>query len=195
MPDRHAPLAWLAAQRWTLLAMAGGVAVSLYFLSLPIAIFAALVAVIAVFITVVDLEHFIIPDSANAALLILGLALVVLEAPQGGTLAALGDAAARGLAGGGALLLLRFAYLRLAGVEGLGLGDAKLATAGALLLNWPTLPIALLIASIGGILAIGTRAAAARKMPDRGAEIPFGAFLAPAIWLAFVLERTGTLAF
>jgi hypothetical protein len=32
-------------------------------------------------------------------------------------------------------------------------------------------------------------------MPDRKAEIPFGAFLAPAIWLAFLLERSGALIF
>src|SRR6185437_12694119 len=125
----------------------------------------------------------------------IGLVLIVLEAPPGGTLSALGDGLARGLVGGGALLLLRFAYLRLAAIEGLGLGDAKLAAAGALPLDWPTLPIALLIASIGGLLAIASRALGSRKMPDRVAEIPFGAFLAPAIWLAFLLERTGALSF
>jgi len=194
MIDRD-PLAWLATQRWTLAAMAGGVAVSLYLLPLPVSVFAALVAVLAVFIAVIDLEHFVIPDSANVAVLVLGLALVSLEAPPGGTLAALGDALARSLVGGGALLLLRFVYLRLAGIEGLGLGDVKLAAAGALLLDWSTLPIALLIASIGGLLAIAVRALGSRKMPDRVAEIPFGAFLAPAIWLAFLLERTGALSF
>jgi leader peptidase (prepilin peptidase)/N-methyltransferase len=194
MIDRD-PLAWLATQRWTLAAMAGGVAVSLYLLPLPVSVFAALVAVLAVFIAVIDLEHFVIPDSANVAVLVLGLALVSLEAPPGGTLAALGDALARSLVGGGALLLLRFVYLRLAGIEGLGLGDVKLAAAGALLLDWSTLPIALLIASIGGLLAIAARALGSRKMPDRVAEIPFGAFLAPAIWLAFLLERTGALSF
>jgi leader peptidase (prepilin peptidase)/N-methyltransferase len=195
MTDREPPLAWLAAQRWALAAMAGGVAAALYFLPLPVSVFAALVAVIAVFIAVVDLKHFIIPDAANATLLALGIALALLEAPPGGTAAALGDAVARGLVGGGALLLLRFVYSRLAGIEGLGLGDAKLAAGGALLLDWPTLPIALLIASAGGLLAIGARALGSRKMPDRVAEIPFGAFLAPAIWLAFMLERTGALMF
>lgn len=195
MTDREPPLAWLAAQRWAVAAMAAGVAVSLVLLPLPISVFAALAAALAVFIAVVDLEYFVIPDAANAALLMLGLALVALEAPQGGTLAALGDAVARSLAGGGALLLLRLVYLRLAGIEGLGLGDVKLAAAGALLLEWPTLPIALLIASIGGLLAIGARVLGSRKMPDRAAEIPFGAFLAPAIWLAFILERTGALMF
>jgi len=77
MIDRD-PLAWLATQRWTLAAMAGGVAVSLYLLPLPVSVFAALVAVLAVFIAVIDLEHFVIPDSANVAVLVLGLALVSL---------------------------------------------------------------------------------------------------------------------
>jgi leader peptidase (prepilin peptidase)/N-methyltransferase len=194
MADWDRSLARLAAHGWTLVAMAAGAAVSLYLLPLPISAFAALVAAIVVFIATIDLEHLVIPDAANAALLALGLVLVMLEAPPGGAVAALTDALARGLISGGALLLLRFVYLRFAGIEGLGLGDAKLAAAGALLLDWPTLPIALLIASVGGLLAIGTRALTARKMPDRAAEIPFGAFLAPAIWLALMLERTGMLA-
>jgi hypothetical protein len=55
------------------------------------------------------------------------------------------------------------------------------------------LPIALLIASVGGLLAVAARALAARSAPERGAEIPFGAFLALAVWIALVIERCGYL--
>jgi leader peptidase (prepilin peptidase)/N-methyltransferase len=175
--------------------MAGAAGISLYLLPPAIALFAAALGVIAVFIAAVDLEYLVIPDAANAGLLVLGVVLVVTEAPPGSQLTALADAAARCLAAGGALMLLRFLYFRRAGVEGLGLGDVKLAAAGAPFLAWPTLPIALLVASVGGLLAVASRGLNAGKMPDRAAEIPFGAFLAPALWLAFMLERSGALDF
>jgi leader peptidase (prepilin peptidase)/N-methyltransferase len=185
----------IAAHGGAAAAIAAGGALSLYLLPLPASVFAALLAAIAVVIAVVDLEYLVIPDLANAALLVLGAVLVVIDAPAGGVPAALLHAAARLVVAGGALLLLRYVYWRRTGVEGLGLGDAKLAAAGAPLLAWATLPVALLIASAGGLLAVASRSLMARRRPDRSAEIPFGAFLAPAIWLAFVLERSGTLVF
>jgi leader peptidase (prepilin peptidase) / N-methyltransferase len=185
----------LRAHRWALAAMVGAVGVSLYALTPPVSLFAAVLGVIAIFIAAVDLDYLVIPDAANGAVVMLGFVLVVMEAPPGSYLAAPADALGRCVAAGGALVLLRFLYFRRAGVEGLGLGDVKLAAAGAPFLAWPTLPIALLIASVGGLLAVATRGVNARKMPDRAAEIPFGAFLAPAIWLAFMLERSGVLAF
>jgi leader peptidase (prepilin peptidase)/N-methyltransferase len=185
----------LVVHGWTVAVIAGSAGLSLYLLPPPVSVFAALLAAIAVLIAAVDLEYLVIPDAANVALLALGLVLAFVEAVPGGLVMTFTDVLARCAAAGGALLLLRHAYLRFAAVEGLGLGDAKLAAAGASLLAWQTLPIALLIASVGGILAVASRGLSQRKMPDRKAEIPFGAFLAPAIWLAFMLERTGALAF
>jgi leader peptidase (prepilin peptidase)/N-methyltransferase len=187
--------AQLAAHRWTLATMVAGAGLSLYVLPAPVSIFAALLALIATVIAVVDLEYLIIPDAANVALLVLGCALVLTEADAGDHNGALADALMRAIAAGAALFALRFAYMRLAGIEGLGLGDVKLAAAGAPFLAWPTLPIALLIAALGGLLAVAGRGLGQRRMPSRSAEIPFGAFLAPAIWLAFVLERGGVLGF
>jgi leader peptidase (prepilin peptidase)/N-methyltransferase len=180
----------VAAHGWTVVAMAAAAALSLYLLNTPVSIFAALLAVLAVFVAAVDLEYLVIPDIANVALFIVGAVLTIMEAP-GHTLMALADMLARCVVAGGALLLLRYVYLRRTGAEGLGLGDVKLAAAGASALAWPTLPIASLIASAGGLLAIASRSITHRKWPDRRAEIPFGAFLALAIWIAFLLERTG----
>ena len=42
-----------------------------------------------------------------------------------------------------------------------------------------------------GVLAIVTRAVVRREPLQRQAQLPFGAFLAPAIWLSFLLERLG----
>ena len=171
--------------------MAAGAAVSFYVLPMPQAAFAAVLAALAIFIAVVDLEYLIIPDFANVAMFATGMALVVVEAWPGGLLWALGDALLRSAVAGGVLLALRYFYGRRSGVEGLGLGDAKLAAAGAPFLAWPVLPVALLIAAFGGLLAVGTQALAKRKLPGRRAEIPFGAFLAPAIWVAYMIGQVG----
>ncbi len=54
-------------------AMAGGVILSLYLLPLPQGAFAALLAALAIFIAVIDLEYRIIPDAANALMFASGL--------------------------------------------------------------------------------------------------------------------------
>jgi len=184
----------LAEYGWILAIMAGGAGVSFYLLPMPAAPFAAFLAVVAIFIAIVDIEYLVIPDSANALLFAAGLIFVFVDAGRGDYFSAFADALLRCLVAGGAFALLRFGYLRRSGAEGLGLGDAKLVAASAPFLAWSSLPVALLIASAGGLIAVAARAAIARQMPDRKAEIPFGAFLAPAIWVAFLIERTGFLA-
>jgi leader peptidase (prepilin peptidase)/N-methyltransferase len=153
------------------------------------ALFSALLAAIAIWIACVDLDRLIIPDLANAALFSLGLLLVVIEAPPADWLEMLADALMRAVLAGGLLLLVRFCFARLAGREGLGLGDVKLIAAGAPFLAWATLPYALVLAAAAAILVIGLRSIRQGQWLDRGTEIPFGAFLAPAIWVAFLLER------
>jgi leader peptidase (prepilin peptidase)/N-methyltransferase len=172
-------------------AMVAGVILSLYLLPLPQGAFAALLAALAIFIAVIDLEYRIIPDAANALMFAAGLVLVALEAFAGRLLWDLGDALLRSAAAGGVLLALRYFYGRRSGIEGLGLGDAKLAAAGAPFLAWPVLPVALLIAAFGGLLAVGAQALAKGKRPSRRDSLPFGAFLAPAIWIAYLITQTG----
>jgi leader peptidase (prepilin peptidase)/N-methyltransferase len=171
-----------------------GAVLSFGLLPLPAAAFAAVLAALALYVAAVDLDRLIIPDLANAAIFVLGLALVLTEAFPGGHLAALQDALLRSAIAGGLLYLMRFAYARLTGVFGLGLGDVKLAAAGAPFLPWQTLPMALALSAIAGVLVVVTRAIVRREMLDRRVELPFGAFLAPAIWLTFVLGRIGLFA-
>ena len=175
----------------TAAAMIGGIILSLFLLPLPQVAFAALLAALAIFIAVIDLEYRIIPDAANALMFAAGLVLVALEPFPGQLLWDLGDALLRSAAAGGALLALRYFYGWRSGIEGLGLGDAKLAAAGAPFLAWPVLPVALLIAAFGGLLAVGAQALAKGKRPSRRDSLPFGAFLAPAIWIAYLIAQTG----
>lgn len=153
------------------------------------ALFSALLAALAIWIAWVDLEHLIIPDLANAALAGLGLLLVIIETPAGARMEWVSDALMRSIAAGSLMFLVRFAFTRMAGREGLGLGDVKLMAAGATWLSWTALPYSIALAAAAAMMVIALRAIKQGAWLDRETEIPFGAFLAPAIWVAFLLER------
>lgn len=173
------------------LAAATGAGLSFVVLPWPAAGFAALLAVIAMAIVVADIEFRVIPDAANLALFVLGIAFALTDAGLADAVPVGIDALLRSVAAGGSLYILRFAYHRFTGTTGLGLGDVKLAAAGAPFLAWATLPLALVLAALAGMLAALATAASGRAALNRTMEVPFGACLAPAIWLALVLERNG----
>lgn len=175
---------------WQGFAAAFGAALfSFVTLPLTLAVFSTLLAGLAIWIALVDLEDLIIPDLANAGIAILGLTLIGIETPPAALTEEIPDALMRSIAAGGLLFLVRLAFQRFAGKEGLGLGDVKLMAAGATLLSWASLPYALILAAAAAIMLIVLRGVRHGAWLDRETEIPFGAFLAPAIWAAFVLER------
>ena len=165
------------------------------FATLPLtpAIFSALLSALAIWIARVDLERLIIPDLANIAVAALGLTFILIETPADARVEEFSDALMRGIAAGGLLFLVRLAFQRLAGKEGLGLGDVKLMAAGAVILSWASLPYALVMAAVAAILVVVLRGFSKGAWLDRETEIPFGAFLAPAIWAAFLLEQLALL--
>lgn len=77
------------------------------------------------------------------------------------------------------------AYRAIRGREGLGAGDAKLMAAAGAWLGWSLLPDVILLAALLGILATMLGRIKGRAI-DRGTTIPFGPFLAIAIWLTYV---------
>ncbi len=156
----------------------------------PAAFFLAALAVLALIVAVIDLRSFIIPDSASALIFALGLGLIATATRLDWLWTELGDALLRALVGGGTLQLLRLGYRWKTGDEGLGFGDVKLATAGAPWLGWQMMPVALEIATLAAILVISVRALSRREKIDRHLAIPFGVFLAPAIWIVAILEHT-----
>jgi len=180
--------------RWAFAAALAGAVVSFALLPWPAAGFAAMLAALAVYVAAVDLDRFIIPDAANVAILATGILLVLAEGWRAGPLGGLADALLRVLVAFGFMWTLRFAYARATGIEGLGLGDVKLAAAGAPYLMWNTLPLTLALAAIACALALSGRALLRGEPIERSRELPFGAFLAPAIWLVFVLDRLGWFA-
>jgi len=165
----------------------------LWVLPQPQASFAAVLALIVSVVAGVDRRVFLIPDTAVIALAAGGLALVAHEAPPGDWQMPIVEAVARGLLAGLLFWSLRALHRLWRGVEGLGLGDVKLAAAGAPWLAWGSLVPVLELAVLAALVAVLIEARLARTGPRLDDSVPFGVFLAPALWLGFLAERTGVL--
>jgi len=93
---------------------------------------------------------------------------------------------------GGLLWLLREAWYRLKGYDGLGLGDVKFALAGALLTGAAGFSLALLLASLIGIGWFVLPVGGIDRSGPR-ARLPFGALLAPAVLAVYLAGLAGLL--
>ena len=98
-------------------------------------------------LTFIDLDHEILPDWITLPGIVVGLALAffsVRRTPVGSLLAA--------AIGAGSLFALRFVYEKLAGREGMGLGDVKMLGMMGASLGLADMLFATLVASVTGSL-------------------------------------------
>lgn len=152
------------------------------------ATFGTFLALLVLVVATTDLARFEIPDLANCAIFLLGIGWVILP---GFYLDAILDAVLRAAVAGAVLEIVRLLYRRLRGIEGLGRGDVKLAAASAPWLPWSHLQVALLIAVCAALIVIVGRALIARNEFYMHLALPFGAFLAPAVWIVWFAAARG----
>jgi leader peptidase (prepilin peptidase) / N-methyltransferase len=153
--------------------------------------FAALWWVAVVAIVRSDLERFIIPDWASFSIATLGVIHATIDAaqsPLGEGMPRMIGALLTGLAGFGLFWVVRRIYRRARGRDGLGFGDVKLAGASALWLGPTDAAFALEIAALAALAVLLLNLGRDCRIRDRAA--PFGAFLAPAAWLTYVVGPT-----
>jgi leader peptidase (prepilin peptidase) / N-methyltransferase len=132
-------------------------------------------------LSLIDLEHQILPDAITLPGVALGLAASVLPGSPVTPLAAAAAAAGGFLA----FAAVAKAYERLRGIEGLGQGDWKMAAMLGAFLGWPMLLLTVLLASVAGTV-VGLGAVALRGRDMRYA-LPLGTFLGAAgILVAFL---------
>ena len=160
-------------------------------LDLSDAVFGALLAAIVLFVAAVDVERFEIPELANLAIFALGLAWTMNA--FGFDAYNLFQTLLRAAVVGGFLLAVRIGYRLLRQSEGLGLGDVKLAGAGATWLFWSNITLALLVAAGAAIMLVVVKSLLKREKVEATTAIPFGAFLAPAIWAAWFAQMAWAL--
>jgi leader peptidase (prepilin peptidase)/N-methyltransferase len=135
----------------------------------------------------VDARRFVVPNVLSAGGLALGVIHAAVASPDSnfeGSLMALWRAALAA----GLFLLVRIAYRRLRGRDGLGFGDVKLAGAAGAWLSLPMLAISIEIAAVTALAAYVFRQRKRARVLRAAGRIPFGAFFAPAIWLGWILD-------
>jgi leader peptidase (prepilin peptidase)/N-methyltransferase len=150
------------------------------------ATFGAALAALVLFVAAIDIDRFEIPDLGNLGILALGLAWTTIG--SGLDAYVLSQTVLRIAFAAGFLFAIRAAYRLVRRAEGLGLGDIKLAGAGASWLLWPNLVLALLIAAGAAIMVVIIRSLLKGEKLEVTTAIPFGAFLAPAIWVAWFTQ-------
>lgn len=151
--------------------------------------FGAGLALIMIAIAVIDARFFIIPNELSAFAFALALVNAAVLAPAD-MWSAIGFALIRAAVLGLLFLGLRALYRRVRGREGLGLGDVKLAGVAGAWLDWMSAPIAIEIAALSAIAVFALRTYAGGRTLDVAAKFPFGLFLAPSIWLGWLIEVT-----
>jgi leader peptidase (prepilin peptidase) / N-methyltransferase len=168
----------------TLLAV---VAVSLAAAPGPEGLLGAFLGALMLAIAASDFQRYLIPNELTAAAAALALLRAGTLGPEAGWEAVLW-ATASALAVALPLAALMAGYRWWRGRDGLGLGDIKLAaTAGA----WLGLVTLFAVVELATLSALGAYflTGAIRKRPLKAtAFLPFGLFLAPAIWLGWLAE-------
>jgi leader peptidase (prepilin peptidase)/N-methyltransferase len=180
--SRDAGANWVAAT----LILAAAV-VSIIIAPSPRGLLGASLALLMGAIAIADFRHFIIPNAATAPACILGLIHSVVSDPPL-VIEPLMFAALRGVVLALMFFALREIHGRLRGREGIGLGDVKLAGVAGVWLDWLTIPLAIEVAALTGLAVyLVTRITSGQPMHGTN-RLPFGLFLAPAIWAAWLFE-------
>jgi leader peptidase (prepilin peptidase)/N-methyltransferase len=151
-------------------------------------------AVLMLAIAAADHRHYIIPDGLSGAAFAIGLVHAAAVSPYA-PLDGAGMGLLRGILAAGALFVFRFAYFRLRGREGVGLGDVKLAGVAGVWLSLPMIVVAIEIAALAALAVYGLQQMRRARALRATAMLPFGLFFAPAIWLGWLFESIAAFAF
>ena len=134
----------------------------------------------------VDARTFLLPNLITFGAVFCG----ILAAPLLDTAdpsAAAGQAIARAGCVAAVLALFRGGYAWSRQVEGLGLGDVKLAAAIGAWLPLEAIPLCFGLATSGALVTV-MLARLSGQAVMRTTKIPFGAFLCPALWIVFFVD-------
>jgi leader peptidase (prepilin peptidase) / N-methyltransferase len=184
-----------AAKSWSISELGFGAAAVLAFVVSLVAapgghgLLGAGLALVMIAIARIDARELIIPNTLVLTALALGLCNAGLTSPAG-ILDGLLFAIVRGAAFAFLFLVLQVGYRWLRRREGLGSGDVKLAAAAGAWLDWAIIPAVIEIAAAAALTVyllsylVGQREAPFRPT----SRLPFGLFLAPAIWLGWLLQ-------
>jgi leader peptidase (prepilin peptidase)/N-methyltransferase len=153
----------------------------------PEGLFGAFLGLLMIAIAAIDSRRYIIPNELAAAAFALALLRAGTVGPDADWLG-VAWAALRAVAIALPLLALMLGYRRWRGRDGLGLGDIKLAAVAGAWLGFATIFAVIELAALSALGAYIINGYV-RKRPLKATEfLPFGLFLAPAIWMGWLIE-------
>ena len=154
--------------------------------------FSALLFFLMAMILLTDLRAFIVPDVLSLPAIPLGILANAMLAPAETVAAVVTESLAGAVIGAGVLYLLRAVYFRLRNIEGLGLGDVKLAAVAGAWLGPGALAPACLLAALAAFICLGVMAVLkGRNLLHARMPVPFGSFMAAAIVLVWIGQILG----
>ena len=140
-------------------------------------------------ISVIDIDHQLIPDSMSLPFVWIGLMLSLFH-PMPGAEVLFVDAKTAivgALAGYLSLWSVYQLFRLMTGKEGMGYGDFKLLAVLGAWLGWQMLPLIILLSAVVGA-TVGIALIIVRRH-DRNIPIPFGPYLAAAGWIAMLYGK------
>ncbi len=146
--------------------------------------FFLLLCAVCAALALIDLRQGIIPDGLNLAIAALGLAKATFTVGATAGAEALRDAVMIGVI----CWLLRRLYFAWRKIQGLGLGDVKFLAAAAIWVGFSGIPLVILIAAIGALIAVGGLQLAGQSL-TRQTSLPFGPFLAMGLLAAVAAQQ------
>lgn len=130
-------------------------------------------------LTLIDLDHMLLPDQITLPLVWLGLLVNI-----NGAIVPLSDAVIGAVAGYMSLFSVFWLFKLITGKEGMGHGDFKLVAVFGAWIGWQLLPLLILMSSaVGAIIGISMMVF---KGHQRQQAIPFGPYLAIAGWITLL---------
>lgn len=142
-------------------------------------LFAVLLTWALICLSVIDLEHSLLPDDITLPFMWLGLACNIF-----GIFTDMSSSLIGAMLGYSVLWLIFMSFKVITGKEGMGYGDFKLLALLGAWLGWQSLPLIILLSSItASIIGI---AMIIFKGRDKAAAFPFGPYLAIAGWITLL---------
>ncbi|MFK8079198.1 MAG: A24 family peptidase [Granulosicoccus sp.] len=145
----------------------------------PAAMLGIVVTWFLIAMSMIDIDHQLLPDSMTLPLMWIGLIAALFP-----VFVDLRSAVIGAVAGYLVLWTIYQLFKLITGKEGMGYGDFKLLAALGALLGWQALPVIVLLSSLVGAVAGLAIIAITRR--DKNIPIPFGPYLAAAGWLAML---------
>jgi len=133
-------------------------------------------------LSVIDLEHSLLPDDITLPFMWLGLACNIF-----GVFTDINSSLIGAMLGYAILWIIFISFKTVTGKEGMGYGDFKLLALLGAWLGWQSLPLIILLSSIAASV-IGL-AMIIFKGRDKAAAFPFGPYLAIAGWITLIWGR------